>query len=341
MKHRVHKFLAGLASLGTLALFGMTGASCEQSPIQCTVGHGTYIAKYTLVSGDDACYGLPAEEIAMSTYLGDNGDGTANYGVRKLSVQSDTMGNTFRGYEVANGKLAVEDKFLDPKGEWRKTNTAYGFGEYTTEPDGNEICYAGGGGVSDLSVAEFNFPDVDKVGTDGKPVKKSAVHYKQTWKNLKLHVTADAPGTQAVGTMVFEDVLAGCTAEYSFFALFPAVYCGEDVMGQVDNDGDPNTPDANDTDDDGDAATPVNNDKDDDDDPATPVDNDDADPSAPDVDADEEEYIRTDAVDAYCDPKSDPANGRPFGSGINPDFKTVCDPNIFYCQLVPGTELIR
>jgi hypothetical protein len=34
-----------------------------------------------------------------------------------------------------------------------------------------------------------------------------------------------------------------------------------------------------------------------------------------------------------CDPNPNPAEGRVFGSGINPDFKTTCDPDLLHCVL--------
>jgi hypothetical protein len=44
-----------------------------------------------------------------------------------------------------------------------------------------------------------------------------------------------------------------------------------------------------------------------------------------------------------CDPKSDPANGRPYGSGINPDFKSnvACDPDLLLCVLNTVPEELR
>jgi len=75
----------------------------------------------------------------------------------------------------------------------------------------------------------------------------------------------------------------------------------------------------------------------------TPGDNDDDDPANPDP-PDPEDYlavIRYDPDNAACDPKADPANGRVFGSGINPDFKTYCHPEYVHCVLQEGTELIK
>jgi len=44
--------------------------------------------------------------------------------------------------------------------------------------------------------------------------------------------------------------------------------------------------------------------------------------------------------DRLCNAEADPANGIPVGSGINPDFTTVCDPDLLLCMLTsrPPTE---
>jgi hypothetical protein len=51
------------------------------------------------------------------------------------------------------------------------------------------------------------------------------------------------------------------------------------------------------------------------------------------VDADGDESTPEVASDEQCDPRADPAKGRVFGSGINPDFKTRCDPELLHCVL--------
>jgi hypothetical protein len=76
----------------------------------------------------------------------------------------------------------------------------------------------------------------------GNPVILPAIHLQQEWKNVKVYVTAGVPGTQAVGEMVYRDVLAGCEASYKFIALYPSIYCGTDV----DDDNNPETDAAND-----------------------------------------------------------------------------------------------
>jgi hypothetical protein len=365
MKQRIHDALLGLIGLAGIAFFALSGASCEAPTMQCAVGHGPFAVVYEVASGDAACYedvykaygacgqyevddSLPAcaglakvEHVGFNTYLTPIGrrevkDATgkviavdsdvADYNTRNIAIQSSTMGGFYRSLVP----IGTEP----PAG----SGEPYAFGAYTSKPDAGNLCYAGGAsGTAALSVAEINFP------TD-------MVHFRQEWSDVQFYVTAGVPGTQVVGKMKFEDVIAGCQVEYKFTGLYPAVFCGAPVEGYIDangapvegdedNDNDPSTDAKNDTDDDGDPATPVTNDKDDDGDPMTPVDDDDGEPG-PDTDVDSLIIIRYDPDQTLCDPKADPASGRVFGSGINPDFKTVCHPEYVHCVLEPGTGLI-
>jgi len=269
MNKRIMGFLVGALGLAGTTTLALSGASCSQPSISCVVGHGAFYARYTLISSTGTgCDQLTGDEIGMSTFLAPNADKSlANYDARSLAVQSSTLGGLRQEWE---GLLGSEYD--------RETNKAYGFGPYSSKPDDRNLCYAGGAnGTAALAPAELDLPEVMTMDEDGNPVTVPAQHVRQEWKNIRVYVTADVPGTQAVGEMTYEDVLAGCSATYSFVALYPAVYCG------VDHDDDPMTPDA--------------------------------------VDED------------ACNPKADPAKGRVFGSGINPDFKVRCDPEVLYCVL--------
>jgi hypothetical protein len=321
MKQRIHDALLGLVGLAGIAFFALSGASCEAPGMTCAAGHGPFFVKYKLTSGDEACLGMTGDEVGFNTYLtpvgrtevkDDTGkviavnSDSADYNTRNIAIQSDYMGGQYRALVPVN--------VVPPAG----SGVPYAFGPYTSKPDDGDLCYAGGGGgTAALAAAEFNFPG------DPMDPMDPGVHLRQEWSDVSLFVTANVPGTQVAGKMKFEDVVAGCSAEYTFYGLYPSIYCGEDVMGQADNDGDP--------------STPVENDTDDDEDPMTPVTDDDGMPG-PDMDA--EEVIGVKAVDLYCDAKGDPASGR-LGSGINPDFKTICDPVDFHCVVAAGTELVQ
>lgn len=269
MNKRIMRFLVGAAGLAGATVLSLAGASCSQPSISCVVGHGAFYARYTLVSQTGTgCGDLTGDDIGMSTYLAPNADKSlANYDSRSLAVQSSLLGDlrqTWEGlqgpdYDVVNNK-------------------AYAFGAYTSKPDDGNICYAGGAnGTAALVPAELNLPEVTVTEDDGTMTTTPAQHVRQEWKNIRVYVTADVPGTQAVGEMTYEDVTAGCSATYTFVALYPSVYCG------LDDDEDPMTPDI----------------------------------------VDEE----------ACNPVADPSKGRVFGSGINPDFKVRCDPQVLHCVL--------
>ncbi|MDC3958152.1 hypothetical protein [Polyangium jinanense] len=223
MKKR-HSFLVAAALGLGLASFG--GASCSQPPIQCVVGHGSFIAKYSLVEGTGSCADLVGEEIGLATFLAPNDDRTlADYDKRSIAVQSDTFGGLIRERE---GLGAGEE------------DVPYAFGAYTTNPDERDLCYAGGAsGTAALAPAELDLPEAETMDAMGNPVTLPAKRLRQSWENLSIYVTAAAPGTQVVGTMKYEDLMEGCSATYTFVALFPAVQCAKS-----DADGNPtNEPD--------------------------------------------------------------------------------------------------
>lgn len=325
MKRRIHDALLGSVGLAGVAFFALSGASCEKPTMQCAVGHGPFIAKYAVVSGDAACYpGGTAEEIGFSTYLqskpktttnvpASDGENIANvssagadYNTRKIALQSTTFGGLLQ--ERAGAGL-------------KATSAAYTFGTYTSDPDSANLCYAFGNGettdnVADLDVEAFDTGELDDMMM---PIILPAFHYRQEWKNVRLYVTEGVPGTQAVGEMTFDNLTPGaeCSVSFKFVGLYPAVHCMADIL--------------------------IDHQVDDDMDPATPSDNDDMDPATPD------EIVIGDVIDsvpddALCLSKAEegwtkpPAGteykaARVFGSGINPDFATKCDADLGYCVL--------
>jgi len=256
---RIHFALSAAAITAGSFVFSL--ASCSQPAIQCVVGHGPFAAKYELIEGTGSCAALLGEEIGLATFLAPNSDRTgADYDKRRISVQSITLGTLFQEREDIG-----------------KEDVPYALGDYTTEPDANNLCFAGGAaGTPALSAAEIDLPETMTTDSMGNPVTLPAVHLRQTWENISVYVTAAVPGTQMIGKMTYEDLIEGCKASYNVVALFPAVACNK-----LDAEGKPT--------------------------------------DQPD--------------DAACDPRANPAEGRNFGSGINPDFKVKCDPKFLYCVL--------
>jgi hypothetical protein len=315
MKRRIHDALLGIVGLAGVAFIALSGASCEKPVMQCAVGHGPFIAQYTVTSGDAMCYpGGTYEEIGFATYLQSkpkknttvqNSAGEdytvvtsagADYNTRKIALQSTTMGTLLQDRSGAG---------LKPGG------AAYNFGPYTSVPDSGNICFAFGNGESTDNVAELDVDSFDTGEVDEMtmmPIILPAVHYKQTWSNVRLYVTEGVPGTQAVGEMTFENLTAGaeCTVSFKFVALYPAAGCIVDIL--VDKMCD-----------------------------------DDEDPMTPDVFC-EGVVVRSEPDDALCNPEAEegwtkPPAGTEYkaaritGSGINPDFKTKCDADSGYCVL--------
>jgi hypothetical protein len=215
MKKRIVGLLVGVAGLAGLTSLALSGASCSQPAIQCVVAHSPFFATYTLVEGTGSCAQLKAEEIGMSTYLQPNATRTlADYNKRKIAIQSTKLGGYIQEREGL-GDLGPD-----------KSDVPYGLGDYTNEPNTDNVCFAGTTSVP-LAAAEIDLPAVPAMddGMGGMTDPLPAVHLKQTWKNVKVYVTADMPGTQAVGEMVYEDLIEGCSATYKFVALAPSVDC--------------------------------------------------------------------------------------------------------------------
>ena len=346
MNRRFHDALLGIVGLAGVAFFALSGVSCEKTEMQCAVGHGPFIVKYSVLNnGDPACYpGGTFEEIGFSTYLAsrpktstdvtyhvdddkdpatpsdnDDADSTkpdvakkyttvsspgADYNTRKIAIQSTFMGGQLQDRSGAG---------LTP------ASAAYGFGDYTSNPDDAHVCFAGGGAVGALSTADldaeaFDTGDIDEMTM--MPIILPAFHYTQQWKNVRLYVTEGVPGTQAVGEMTFENKTAGeeCSVSFKFVALYPAVGCEAEILNDhmCDDDDEPMTPDVFCE---GDVVKTV-------------ADNDLC------LAAPEENWKKPAAGIEY-------KAARVTGSGINPDFKTHCDPDLLYCVLDEGTALVK
>jgi hypothetical protein len=337
MKRRIHDALLGIVGLAGVAFFALSGVSCEKPTMQCAVGHGPFIAKYAVVTGDAACYpGGTYEEIGFATYLQSKptttvttkaSDGEdikivnstgADYNTRKIAIQSTTFGGLLQD----RGGAGLKD-----------TGAAYMFGDYTNDPDSNNICYAFGNGEATTNVAELEADAFDTGELDDMmmPIILPPVHYRQTWKDVRLYVTEGVPGTQAVGEMTFENLGTApgeaCSVTFKFVALYPAVPCiGDTLVDKMgDCDGDPMTPDE--------FCEGFVVSTGPDDNLCISKSDDDCDPTKP-------------FPNSPC-PWKKPAAGteykaaRVFGSGINPDFKTHCDADLGYCVLDDNTGLIK
>lgn len=356
MKRRIHDALLGIVGLAGVAFFALSGASCEKPTMQCAVGHGPFIVKYAVTSGDAACYpGGTAEEIGFSTYLqsktktntgvtydvdddkdpatpaaNDDAD-PSTPDVAKQYTVVESAGADYNTRKIAVQSTTFGNLLQGRAGAGlRDTGAAYMFGTYTSNPDNNNLCYAFGNGETTDNVAELEADAFDTGEVDDMmmPIIEPAFHYRQEWKNIRFYVTEGVPGTQTVGEMTFDNLTPGeeCSVTFKFVGLYPAVHCMADILVDSHDNDDPD-PDPNDM---------ITF-------PDLPDDNDDADPMNPDVPT---AKPVGDPVpdDALCNPVAEvgwkkPPMGteyrapRVFGSGINPDFKTKCDVDLGYCVL--------
>jgi hypothetical protein len=122
------------------------------------------------------------------------------------------------------------------------------------------------------------------------------------FKNARVYVTAANYGTQFTADLTY--IQDGCTAEYKVAALFPAVFCGREIPFE----GEP--PEQSEEEIMCEVPPPTGT----------------------------GEFVPDDSL---CDPEADPEEGREFGSGISPDFATVCDPVTLHCMLKSKAPSLR
>jgi hypothetical protein len=212
-------------TLGWIVVLGMgtlihTAPSCSQPKTECQVamaaaGYGyavTYKLKST-PSAECAAGVMTAEVIGMELYHPPTADkSTYDPSKTTVAIQSDAL-----EYEAAN-----RDPDADPN------HHAWSLGAFdSVEPDSNDICK-----VSTFSVnAEQDLPAVPGTGGAGgggtgtPPVPEHDVKYQ--WSNMRVYVTAAAPGTQFEADLTYTTNVGdtSCAFEYHAVGLWPAVNC--------------------------------------------------------------------------------------------------------------------
>jgi hypothetical protein len=214
MKKKTLGWIVALATLGHAAM------SCSQPKPECqtalaSTGDGyavTYIAKSTPAAGCEAGV-LTSEVIGMEQYHPATADGTT-YDPEKstVAVQSDS--------------LQVQSVSRDP--DPNPDHHVWSLGAFdSVTPDANDICK-----VTTFTVnAEQDFPAMAGTGGTGgggtgtPPVPAQNIGYK--WSNMKVYVTAAAPGTQFEADLTYTTTVNGnsCTYEYHAVGLWPGVTC--------------------------------------------------------------------------------------------------------------------
>jgi hypothetical protein len=218
--------LGGLIGLSALA---STFVSCAQAKVVCLVGHAGsqigYAVTYTAKPSASGCGSmvehtpgvtldqLKGDIVGFETYhpVVTTADGAdPDFTKTTVALQADSLGVLRLDKEAKDAADASDGK-------------AYAIGSFVNaEPDADNFCP-----VKDIQPAELSFPEVAEAKDDMGEVVQAAedpVDVKYEWSNLKLYVTAAAPGTQFSGDLKYTQ--NGCTVEYHAVGLWPAVDCG-------------------------------------------------------------------------------------------------------------------
>jgi hypothetical protein len=167
--------------------------SVEQARPVCLVGHGPYVAKYTLksTSGTGTCSERKGELLGIEKY---NRPPTAQdpNPTQTVAIKPETLlglapppsGGQAQSDIIALGQLASGD------------------------PDSDNFCTA-------ATFSTVHQPDPDNGDQD--------VSY--AFSNVKFYVTPRIPGTQFTAELSYKE--GDCSATYDVTAVFPAVGCND------------------------------------------------------------------------------------------------------------------
>lgn len=315
--------------LSVVSLSGLLALSaCDQPAAKCSIARGAFAARYTLVSGTGDCATLTGEQIGVDVYY---------QPISKKDPQPD-LDHTFVALQPDSltGALAATAGLAQPNAE----DHPYAFGPFAQTDPNADFCI-----VTAPSTARVRLPAIpEQMDMCTTTPAQPAVDISYTWSNVKVYVTPSAYGTQFAADLTY--VKDGCTAQYHVTAVYPAVSCGVDTTAApaapaTDPDagaseaGTAGATDAGiaqgmDAAVDMDAAGPETGE-----DGSSPTEDDGACPKP-----DEPAGPQT-ADETLCSPNPDVSKGRAVGSGINPDFNTVCDPTLLLCVLKSEPPSLR
>jgi len=299
----------GALSVGLLAL------GCSQPEPRCSIARGDFAATYTLLSSTGPCEPLRGELLSVQAYTARRSvsDPRPDYDKSSMAIQPRSLTALL---EPARGAENGEDK-------------PYAMGAFaTSRPASDDFC-----SVPSLSTARLRLPEgAAPVYACTSAAPSPAVDIAYAFSNVRVYTTPGAYGTQFAGDLTYTN--GACVAQYRVAALYPAVSC---------------------------AAPPAP--------PAPPVEPPDASAApalggldagldgglapleagsvAPEASAGdggceappaEEPPLRDESL---CAALPDPAQGRAFGSGINPDFSVQCDPELLLCVLAAPPPSLR
>jgi hypothetical protein len=199
-----------------VSLIAALGSGCDQPKPKCTAAHGTFAAKFTLVSGDGACAELTSGVLNVQSYNDPTPEGPLDPNKPTFAIQAQ---------EVTD--LLGTGRETDPD------EKPFAFGAFDrSEPDGEGICT-----VSSLNEAVLRaeatdeVPErmVDECTLEPAQPAQPAIDIRYNWSNVRVVVTPSAIGTKFEADL--EYTVDGCTAEYKVAAVWPVIECGSPVEG--------------------------------------------------------------------------------------------------------------
>ncbi len=222
----IHRWTMGLGIFAGV-LGSISAASCTQPKVLCNVASGAYAVQYFPKEAGSDCLMLPGELVGMTIYHPPTEDEkTFDTSKTQVAVQA-----------LSVGQLADQAAEFDIGGG-KPGQPQYSIGDYSSKPDDNDFCVAGG-----LSPAEQYVPETAYTDEEGNPQIFPETRMAYQWNNLEVYYTYAAPGSAATGevtiTREVTDPMTGtkdlCTVHYIANALYPAVGCEG-----TDGDGNPN-----------------------------------------------------------------------------------------------------
>ncbi|MFT3921292.1 MAG: hypothetical protein QM778_02030 [Myxococcales bacterium] len=313
MKNRARTQVLSVCGLGAASLLVV---GCEQPKPKCNIARGDFAAHYTLVSGEGDCATLTGEVLSVQGYNQpiSSKDKSPDYNRTSIGIQPSGITNYLYSLGVPN----PEDK-------------PYALGGFEDSTAGSDdFCV-----VPTLNVARVRmdaYPEMPNEDMCMPPYPaQDAVDVQYQFSNVRVYNTAADTGTSFAADLTY--IANGCTAVYKVTAVYPVVSCAlelpvdADAAAPAPTDGE--QPDAAQPDD---AGIADGGDLD----GSVAVDADGGEP-APEVDCGtpEPEAPVGEMVpdDTLCDSVPDISKGRTIGSGISPDYATVCSPDTMFCVL--------
>jgi hypothetical protein len=183
---------------------------CEQPDPRCNVAHGSFWAKYTLVSGQGACAELTGEQLDVQSYYAQRSetDKRPDYDAVSIAIQPFSI-------TAALGNAAGLAE-ADPE------DVLYGIGRIgTARPGADGFCRA-----DELAAATLRLPAVPEHPVDECTTAPEAPAYdiKYEFSRVRIYYTPSAIGTQFEADLTYTQ--DDCVAKYRVTAVYPMVSCG-------------------------------------------------------------------------------------------------------------------